>query len=51
MVAIDIVRRKFLFGRIELEANDAFQFTLEGLCRPALTEEEEFEPRSLAMFA
>src|SRR2546429_9149465 len=51
VVAINVRRRLLLDPRIELETDSSFQVFLEILGGPAMPEEQEFQPRPLAMLA
>ena len=51
VIAVNVCRRLFGFGGIELKSDAALQFFLEVLRRPAMPQEEKLQPRPLAMFA
>src|SRR6266436_2121757 len=50
VVAINIRGRRFRDGGIELKSNPPLQLVQETLRRPSMPQEEELQPRPLAMF-
>src|ERR1700687_1531859 len=50
VVAINIRGRALFYRLIKLKSNPPLQFVQETLCRPSMPQEEELQPRPLAMF-
>ena len=51
VVTVKVSRRMFGYGGIQMESDALLQLFLEVVSSPPVFEKEEFEPRSLAMFA
>ena len=50
VVAISIVGRNFLSGRIETEPDSLFQFPLKVIRSPTMTQEQKLQSRALTVF-
>src|ERR1700674_4156141 len=50
VVAINVRGRALFYRLIKLKSNPPLQFVQETLCRPSMPQEEELQPRPLAMF-
>jgi len=51
VVAVDVIGRLLLDGRIELKSDALLQFSEKALGSPPMPQEKKFQPGAFAMFA